>query len=407
MIKQQEVARRNLFIMWFANFFVNSSMTMVLPFLSLYIESFGNFTEKYVQHWSGLTFGVTFVSAFVFSPIWGKVGDRYGRKKILIFSGLGMTLSILLMGFCHTVWQLFTLRFFMGFFSGFISMSQAFISTQTPKEIAGRVLGTLQTGTITGALLGPILGGVLADSLGYATTFKWTSISILISALLVMLTKEFRINENKNTKSIHSTKELIKHIVQNPILLTALLISALIQIAHFSIQPILSLYVTELHGKSNIAFYSGIAFSAAGLGNLLMARNWGKIADKHGYVRILVILLFVAGIVYMPGAIVTNLWQLVVIRFVLGIALGGIVPVQIAYLRQETPISMQGEVIGYNTSLRFFGNIIGPMLGGFISGYFGFSSVFVSTSTLLLLSGCILLIAIFRHQDKLSKSLPQ
>ncbi|MCQ6281513.1 MFS transporter [Bacillus sp. EB600] len=399
MVNQQEIARRNLHIMWFANFFVNSSMTMVLPFLSLYIETFGHFSEKYVQHWSGLTFGVTFVSAFIFSPIWGKVGDRYGRKRILIFSGLGMALSIFLMGFCHTVWQLFTLRFFMGFFSGFISMSQAFISTQTPKKIAGQVLGTLQTGTITGALLGPILGGVLADSLGYSTTFKWTSISIFISALLVMLTKEYRLNEKQTAKSIHSSRELIKHIAQNPVLLTALLISALIQIAHFSIQPILSLYVTELHGKANIAFYSGIAFSVAGLGNLLMARSWGKIADTHGYVKVLVILLFTAGFVYMPGAIVTSLWQLVIIRFLLGIALGGIVPVQIAYLRQETPITMQGEVIGYNTSLRFFGNIIGPMLGGFVSGYFGFSAVFITTSTLLLLCGCVLLTAILRHQN--------
>ncbi|MFB6468260.1 MFS transporter [Cytobacillus sp. Hz8] len=403
-MNQQEVARRNLYIMWFANFFVNSSMTMVLPFLSLYIQTFGDFTEKYVQHWSGLTFGVTFVSAFIFSPIWGKIGDRYGRKRILIFSGLGMALSIFLMGHVHSVWHLFILRFFMGFFSGFISMSQAFISTQTPRQIAGRVLGTLQTGTITGALLGPILGGVIADAIGYSTTFKWTSISILISALLVLFTKEYRIHDKQSTKTIHSSKELIKHIAQNPVLLTALLISALIQIAHFSIQPILSLYVTELHGKENIAFYSGIAFSVAGLGNLLMSRNWGQIADKHGYVKVLVILLFVAGIAYMPGAIVTNLWQLVIIRFILGIALGGIVPVQIAYLRQEAPISMQGEIIGYNTSLRFFGNMIGPLLGGFVSGYFGFSAVFITTSSLLILCGCVLLTIVVRHQDLVKHS---
>ena len=80
-MNQSETAKRNLMIMWFANFFVAGSMTMVLPFISLYIETFGNFTQKYVQHWSGLTFGVTFVSAFLFSPIWGKIGDRYGQEK--------------------------------------------------------------------------------------------------------------------------------------------------------------------------------------------------------------------------------------------------------------------------------------------------------------------------------------
>ncbi|MGG3562321.1 MFS transporter [Neobacillus rhizosphaerae] len=396
-MNKQESAKRNLFIMWFANFFVAGSMTMVMPFISLYIETFGDFSEKYVQHWSGITFGITFVSAFLFSPVWGKIGDRYGRKKILIICGLGMAVSIFLMGFVHSVWQLLLLRFLMGFFSGFIPMSQAFISTQTPKEIAGRVLGTLQTGSITGSLLGPMLGGILADTLGYATTFKWTSISIFISGILVIATKEFLIEPTKGTKSHYSSKEVIKHILRNPVLLTVLLISSLVQIAHFSIQPILSLFVSDLHGPNNVAFYSGIAFSAAGIGNLLMSRNWGKIADKYGYIKILVILLFSAGIVYLPGAIVTSLWQLVIIRIALGVTIGGIIPVRIAYIRQEAPITMQGEVLGYNNSLRFLGNIIGPMLGGFLSGYFGFSAVFISTSTLLIMSGLILLVSLLRH----------
>ncbi|WP_372447604.1 MFS transporter [Neobacillus rhizophilus] len=398
-LKQQDQAKRNLAIMWFANFFVAGSMTMVLPFISLYIESLGNFSEKYVQHWSGLTFGITFVSAFLFSPIWGRIGDRYGRRKILIISGMGMAFSILLIGFAQSVWQLFMLRFFMGFFSGFIPMSQALISTQTPKEIAGRVLGTLQTGSITGTLLGPMLGGILADTFGYADTFKWTSVTIFLSALLVLAVKEVRMEVKKGVRSYYSSKEVVQHIIHNPIMLTVLLISALVQIAHFSIQPILSLFVGELHGPKNIAFYSGIAFSAAGLGNLLMSRRWGKIADRHGYIKVLVVLLFLAGIIYLPGAAVTNLWQLVIIRFVLGVAIGGIIPVRIAYIRQEAPLAMQGEVLGYNNSLRFLGNIIGPMLGGVISGYLGFSAVFISTSALLIISGVILLVSMHKHPN--------
>jgi MFS transporter, DHA1 family, multidrug resistance protein len=285
----------------------------------------------------------------------------------------------------------------MGIFSGFISMSQAFISTQTPKDIAGRVLGTLQTGGITGSLVGPLLGGVLADSFGYSATFQGTSIAIFISAILVMLTTEYKMSDGKKgTKSSYTSKEVLSHITRNPLLLSVLLISTLIQIAHFSIQPILSLYVNEIHGHENLALYSGIAFSAAGLGNLMMARQWGKIADKIGYVKILITLLFMAAIVYLPGGFVTSIWQLVIIRFLLGIAIGGIVPVRVAYIRQEAPISMQGEVLGYNTSLRFLGNVIGPVMGGMVAGYFGFSAVFIITSLLLLISGFLLFISMQR-----------
>ncbi|NIK29445.1 MFS family permease [Thalassobacillus devorans] len=393
------MAKRNLFIMWFANFFIAGSITMVLPFISLYIDSFGNFSESYVQQWSGWVFGVTFVTAFLFAPIWGRVGDRYGRKKILIISAVGLGVSVFLMGLADSVWQLFFLRLFMGVFTGFIPMSQALIATQTPKHIAGKVLGTLQTGSITGSLMGPMLGGVLADTFGYSATFQGTSITVFLSAFIVIFgIKEFKINdESSDSKKSYSRKEVLRHIFRHPVLLMVMLVSLFVQIAHFSIQPILSLYVAELHGPANLAFFSGIAFSAAGLGNLLMARRWGSIADKVGYIRILVFLLFMAGIVYLPGAFVTSIWQLVIIRFLLGASIGGIIPVRTAYIRQEAPLAMQGEVLGYNTSIRFLGNMIGPALGGMLSGYLGFSSVFYVTSALLAASGIAMYLTIQRN----------
>ena len=84
---QEQIGKHNLAIMWFANFFVAGSLTMVMPFLSLYIETFGEFSDEYVKNWSGITFGITFLTAFLFSPVIGRLGDKYGRKRILIFIG--------------------------------------------------------------------------------------------------------------------------------------------------------------------------------------------------------------------------------------------------------------------------------------------------------------------------------
>src|SRR5690606_10763800 len=252
--------------MWFANFFIAVSMTMVIPFLSLYIDSFGNYSDVYVQNWAGWVFLVTFIAAFIFSPIWGRFGDKFGRKKLLVFFATGMGISIFLMGFATNVWQLFILRLIMGIFTGFIPMSQALIATQTPKNVAGKVLGTLQTGSITGSLMGPLLGGALADIFGFSTTFKWTALALFLSALIVLFgvrEKRLEFSSDKEHKS-YSSKEVILHIVKHPVLLVVMIISALVQIAHFSVQPILSLYVEEIHGPLHIAFFSGIAFSAAG-----------------------------------------------------------------------------------------------------------------------------------------------
>jgi MFS transporter, DHA1 family, multidrug resistance protein len=397
-LQQEKAAKQNLLIMWFANFFIGGSMTMVIPFLSLYIETLGHHSAQYVQQWSAWVFGVTFVTAFIASPIWGRFGDRHGRKKILIIAAFGLAICVFLMGFVTSVLQLFILRLLMGIFTGFISMSQALISTQTPRHIAGRVLGTLQTGNVAGSLLGPMLAGMLADAVGFRTTFHLTSITLLLAAFFVLFgIKEFRIEEAmKETKKTYSSKEVFKHVLLNPMLMMVMVVALFVQVANFSIQPILALYVRQLHGPTNIAFYSGLAFSSAGLGNLFMARNWGKLGDRMGYEKILVVLVILAGIIYLPGAFVTSIWQLVVIRLFLGISLGGVIPVLVAYIRQVTPLAIQGEVMGYNTSVRFLGNVAGPALGGYISAQSSISNVFFSTSALLILSGVVLFIAVYR-----------
>src|SRR5699024_62780 len=128
-------------------------------------------------------------------------------------------------------------------------------------------------------------------------------------------------------------------------------------------------------------------------------RSWGKLGDKIGYVKVIIVLLFLVGIVYFPLAFVTGFGQLLILRFLIGLTLGGIDPVRVAYIRDRAPIEMQGEVLGYNTSLRFLGNMIGPALGGFVAGFYGFSGVFFVTSGLLIAAGVITLITFMRKKS--------
>jgi len=359
---------------------------MIMPFLSLYIDTMGDFSDSYVQRWSGIVFGITFVSAFLMSPVWGRIADKFGYKPILIITGFGISLSILLMGFVHSVEAFFFLRLFMGIVTGFIPTSLAFISSQTAKEVAGKTLGTLQMGSVSGTLFGPILGGLLADSFGFKYTFVITSVVIAIAALIVL----FGIKETKKVRSKHahvySRKTVISGIFHHRLVFNVMIITALIQIGNFSIQPLLSLYVSGLTDSSQVALFAGMTFSAAGIGNLLFARKWGQLGDSIGYEKILSALLILAFVFIIPQAFVTELWQLMILRLLFGIAVGGLIPVTTALVRREAPIEIQGEMMGYNTSFRFFGNIIGPMFGGIVSGFIGISSVFFVTGGLFLVA---------------------
>ena len=388
-----DVLKRNFIIMWICNFLVAGTTTMIMPFLSLYIDTFGDHSAAYVQKWSGLIFGATFITAFIMSPIWGRIADKYGFKPILIINGFGIATSIFLMSFVQSVETFFILRLVMGIVTGFIPTSLAFISSQTARKDAGKMLGTLQMGSVSGMLFGPMLGGLMADAFGFQYTFIITAVSISTATIIVLFGIKEQIRVKSKRAIIYTRKAILGGVLRHRLMLTVMLVTTIIQIANFSIQPLLSLYVAELTNAKDVAFLAGITFSAAGLGNLLFARQWGKMGDDLGYEKILSILLLLSFVFVIPQAFVTELWQLMVCRLLFGIAVGGMIPITTALIRREAPIDIQGEMMGYNTSFRFLGNIIGPMFGGIVSGFIGISSVFIVTSSLFLIGFTVLFLA--------------
>jgi MFS family permease len=350
-------------------------------------------------------FGITFLTAFIFSPIWGRVGDKYGYKPVLLITGFGIAISLFFMGFMHTVHQLFILRFIMGAVTGFIPTSLAMIAAQTPKKKVGEVLGLLQTGNVTGSLFGPLIGGMLADQFGFKYTFIYTAIAISVASLFVIFgVKEVRQTEKKAKTKEFTRREVLEFILQKKVLFTVMIISLLVQVANFTIQPLLAIYVNELAHTESVAFLAGLAFSATGFGNLLATRRWGRLGDKIGYEKVIMALLIGGAIVFIPQGMVTALWQLVILRFLFGMVTGGIIPCMTAYIRQAAPLQVQGEVNGYNVSFRFLGNVIGPVLGGTISGFIGIHSVFFVTSAILFFAFFLLLWSVKRDQKDLKQS---
>ncbi|MEE8672093.1 MAG: MFS transporter [Heyndrickxia faecalis] len=393
--------KRNLYIMFVCNFLVGASLTMIVPFLSLYIQTFGHFSDSYVQRWAGYIFGVTFLVAFFMSPIWGRIGDKYGFKPTLIITGFGIAASLLFMGLADNVATLFLTRIFMGIVTGFIPTSMALISKQTSKEEAGKVLGTLQMGNVSGNLFGPLIGGSIADNFGFKYTFMITAVAISIAALGVVFgIKEKRSDPARRKEKPVSPLAVIKQIVSRRILITVMVIALLIQMANFCVQPLLALYVSHLTSSGNIAFLSGLAFSATGFGNLLLTRQWGMLGDKYGHARILLILLVLACAFMVPQALVSHLWQLIILRFLFGMVIGGMNPSIVAFIRLEAPLSMQGEVLGYNQSFRFLGNVTGPLIGGYVSVISGISSVFYVTGVLFLFAFALLLYSVKSEQRR-------
>lgn len=383
--------KRNLLVCWFGAFATMAGMSLVIPFLPLYIEQLGVHSTAGIEQWAGTAFGATFLLSAIVSPIWGKLADQHGRKLMLLRASLGMAIIVTLMGFVQNVYQLVGLRLLMGGISGYNPAAITLVATQTPKEKSGWALGTLATGAVGGSLLGPLIGGWLAEFIGLRHVFFITGAFMFVAFLVTYLFihEEF----NKVTITRLSEHEVWNTITNPKVLIAMFLTTFILQLANMSIEPIVTVYVKQLLPNVNhIALISGAVVSASGFASMLTASQLGKLSDRVGPRRILLICLVAAAIIFIPQAFVQNPWQLMGLRFLLGIATAGLLPSINSLIKRTVPNSVSGRIFGYNQSAQYLGNLAGPLLGGQMAAHLGIHYVFFSTSALLLLNAVWVLI---------------
>lgn len=378
----------NLFVLWFGQFFVTSGMTMIIPFLPLYLQELGMSGEKELAFWAGLIFASNFVTSFIFQPIWGGLADRYGRKMMLLRSGFGMAIVIVCMGFAQNAWHLLLLRMLNGTISGFVPAAVSLVSAGTPKKRIGFAMGTVQSGGVAGTIMGPLLGGLMADHIGFRPIFYITGGLIFTATMLAaFLIKESFNREEAKSKpkvSILSGFAKLKAIPQLPALFS---VTFLIQFALLSPMPQMPLYVQDLHRSAEmLAFWAGLVGSMNGISNMISSPLLGRLGDRIGSEKILGVCLIGSAIACIPQALVTEVWQLIIARFFLGIFMGGLLPSVNSLIRKYTPEGMDSRAYSFNTSTLSLGNLIGPITGGILIGFITIRGLFVLSAVLLLLN---------------------
>lgn len=379
------VWRRNLIVCWFGIFVTGVGMSQIAPVLPLYIKHLGIQNTALIEQFSGIAFGVTFIILAIFSPIWGKAADKYGRKPMLLRASLGMAIIIFSMGFVRNVYELIGLRCLMGMVAGYSTACTTLIATQTDREHAGWALGILSTSAIAGSLFGPMIGGYIAESFGLRNIFFITGILMLIAfTTTALFVQESFKRENANTLR---TREIWKTLPNKDLIITMFVTFFVLTTALFSIEPIITVYVSQLvHNTNHIALLAGIAFSASGLASIIAAPRLGKLSDKIGPHKVMLVALIIAGIIFIPQAFVKNPWQLIGLRFLLGLVTAGLTPCVNSIIKRITPDSIAGRVYGFNMSAGYLGGFGGSILGGQIAAYFGIRYVFFITGALLLIN---------------------
>ncbi len=375
--------RKNLYTLWGTQFIAMLGMNLVVPFLPFFIRELGVTEPDALARWSGLVFAGPFILSFFATPLWGALGDRYGRKAMVVRAIFGLAISQLLIGFSQDVYQLLFFRMVQGAISGFIASALALISTNTPRQHIGYAMGFIQSSSAAGMVFGPFVGGLLADLIGYRPIFFVTASLCAIAGVVVILlvTELIKVRPEARQFTVWDNVQLMFRDKGLRVVAVTLVVA---QMSVLMVEPIFALFVEGFETDSKyISTIAGSIFSISGLFMVISAPWWGRRNDRTEYRKNLAIALGVIGVCYLGHLLAGSLVQLAALRAFLGFARGGVLPTLYALTTVFAPPERQGGMIAIASSMTVLGNMLGPALGGVVAGAFGINAPFIANSILL------------------------
>jgi MFS transporter, DHA1 family, multidrug resistance protein len=375
--------KKNLFVLWTGVFFCSCAFTISVPFIPIFLTTDLG-VKDHLELWSGFSFGLAFLSSALISPFWGSLSDKYGRKPMLIRSGYSLSVLYFITYFIHDPYWFLVLRVFQGLLAGYVPASIALVATNTPENKTGYALGVMATAGASGGVIGPLIGGIVSHSWGNREAFLFSGCIVLVSALIAtFFVKE--INFNRKAHRSHIRDDL-KRALSNRAFVALLGLVALSTFSVMILEPLLTVYVLKLGASQGEAsLQSGIIFSAVGIATLLAAPQWGKIGNRIGYVKVLIIGLFGGGVGNFLQFFVGHYTEFGFLRFIYGLFFAAVYPSLNAMIVKVTDADFRGRAFSLNQSATQLATMMGPMIGGALAGWIPIRWVFIINGSMLMI----------------------
>ncbi|MBL8766334.1 MAG: MFS transporter [Planctomycetes bacterium] len=391
--------RRNLWVLWIANFLTSVGLMALLPFFAPFVRQLGETDPRRCELWAGIIVGAGPFMAAVLSGFWGAVGDRVGRKRMVIRALCAITIFVGAMALARAPWQLLVLRIWQGAFSGYVAPTLTLVSVLAPLDRQGRVGGSLQTSVLAGAVMGPWLSSLVEPAIGYGGI---AFVCALLSALSAAIVAAFVVEPPRAAPVVparrgvtrmftDATRELGRALRRPGIggLLVALL---LVRTASASVNPTLVTHVETLLGGISVEAHriASWVFSAQPLATLVFLPVFGRLADRRGSRIVLLTCVLCGALATLAQAFTHSAWTLGAWRLVAGGFLAGVLPASVAATAHGGSADRRGGELGLTFSALTFGLAFGPWIGSAIDAYFGYPNLLLASAALLFVAFVIL-----------------
>ncbi|WP_075051499.1 TCR/Tet family MFS transporter [Hydrotalea sp.] len=363
---------------------------IIIPVLPKLIEQLIHGNLSQASNYGGWLLFVYAVMQFIFAPILGNLSDRYGRRRILLFSLFGFGMDYLLQGFAPNIFWLFVGRFIAGITGGSFTTASAYIADISTPEKRAQNFGMIGAAFGLGFIIGPVLGGILGHY-GPRVPFFAAAVLAFVNWLYgYFILPESLPAENrrkfewKRANPLGSLVQLKKY----PVISGLVFSITLLYIAGHAVQSCWSYYTMSKFGwdERMVGYSLGFIGLIVGIVQGVLIRS---IIPRLGQEKSIYIGLSLYAVGFLLFAFASTTWMMFV--FMIPYALGGIAGPSIqGIISNHVPPNEQGELQGALTSLMSATSIIGPLMMTHIFAYFTSSKAPVHFPGAAMLLGALL-----------------
>lgn len=390
--------KRSLKIIFFTIFLDLVGFGIILPLLPFLARQFSASPLQI-----GLLMAVFSLMQFLFSPMWGRLSDRFGRRPIILISIVGAIVAYLFFAFSTTLTSLFIARSLAGFFAANISAAQAYIADITPKDKRSVGMGLIGAAFGLGFMMGPALAGLtgpigeaLGDSAPFGIQFSalvaagLNTINLILAYFLLPETLKKATAESRISR-MQSFSFIYKHNLLRPLFGIFFLINLAMALMEVMVFPFVQDRFQWDYKLASMSFaYVGVVMV---LTQGYFIRKW---IPKFGEKKTLFVGLIAMAVSFVTIGFSFSIAVLGIAMTLLAIGNGCMRPPIMGLASIITDEEEQGYVLGVMNSMGSIGRIVGPVLGGWLYESVSQGAPFF-TSALLALICVAMLVVIFTH----------
>lgn len=341
--------------------------SFAFPFLSIFLHhDLGVASGPDLDLWTAASASASGLAMAIASPMWGILGDRFGRKPMLLRSMLGGAITVGLIFFAQNPAELVILRFLQGATSGTVAAATALVAAETPRSRVGWSLGVVNSGVALGGAMGPVVGGLAGAFFGLRLVFLGGGVLLLLSLIpVVVIVRESPLVRRRGPRV--SSLSLLR---AQPGLIKALIVlmaaQGLVSLCNSASQQLLVLRLLGML-TTGVSALAGIGFSLSGIFSSVSAVGYTTVSRRLGYVTTSAASAFASSVSI--ALIGVSPWPALA---VIGIGFNGlfsgvVIPATASMIGLETPQESQSTVFGINASSVAFGFFLGPLIGGAVA----------------------------------------